>query len=170
MQKTAVGVMLAGFVLAFFSIEAFGMDLLIDAVGWLLVFNAARALAVWDKGFKPASWLALGLVGVSALQLFFMAGALALVLGVLRVAGQAALFLLLAGGFARLFAAGGQKRLAPVARAVFWLGAACCAAMLLPASVPAGLSLAAAVLLTCSQIFMVFLLFFACILPGSLLY
>ena len=161
MQKTAVGVMLAGFVLAFFSLYAFGLDLLIDAVGFLLVFNSARALAVWAAPFKPASAVALGLVAVAAAQLFFMSGVPAVVLGVLRGAGLAALYLLFSAGFAPLFGAGYQKRLAPIAKAVFWLAAA---GSLLALVWPLGM------VLTITQSFVLILLFFACILPDSLLY
>ena len=162
MQKTAVGVTLAGFVLAFFSLYAFGLDLLIDAVGFLLVFNGARALAVWAAPFKPASAVALGLVAVAAAQLFFVAGVPALVLGALRGVGLAVLYLLFAGGFATLFEAGRQKRLAAFAKAVFWLAAA---GSLLALVWPLG-----GVVLTVTQSFVLILLLFACILPDSLLY
>lgn len=169
MQKTAVGVMLAGFVFTFFALPAAGIDLLIDAVGFLFIFNAARALRGSGAAFGHAAACSVVLVAVAALQLLAGNG-LASVLGPVRAVGDAVLFVLLARGFGRLLAAGAQRRLAAPARAVFLFAAgAAVAGAALPALLPAAAVFCGIVVLV-SHIFILALLFFACILPGSLLY
>lgn len=101
MRKVSAGIILAGFVFVFFALPFAGIDLLIDAVGFLLIFNGVRPLARLNRAFRPCPALSLGLTAVAALQLF-TAGWAALCLGLLRAAGQAALCLLLGHGFCAL--------------------------------------------------------------------
>ena len=170
MQRTAVAIMLAGFIFTFFSLPFFGIDLFIDAVGFSLIFNAARALKSWQASFGKAAIAAMALVPLSALQLFFTAAPLALALALLRAAGEAALFYFLAFGFYALLDASKRKAPALAMRFVFYLAAVLtvCGA-LLPLALPAagwGLSIA----LTGCHILLSGSLLFACIFPKSLLY
>lgn len=120
MRRTAVGIILAGFVFIFVRIRLLGIDILIDAVGFLLLFNGARALlkigraeaaglladapagqAPAGLGLGAAQPCAIALVFVSALQLFLTGGALT-VMGLLRAVLEIALFLFLLRGFGPL--------------------------------------------------------------------
>lgn len=101
MRKTAILILLAGFVFTSFAVEAAGIDLLIDSVGFLLAFNGMRGLARAQPGFAPGGAVCLGLVAVSALQLF-CSGAVLAALSVARALGEAALYLLLLRGFWRM--------------------------------------------------------------------
>lgn len=123
MRKAAVGILLVGYVFVIFALPAFGIDLLIDAVGFLLIFNAARALRRTEPAFAFAPWVALALVVVSALQLF-LSGAALVALAILRGLGEGLLLGLLARGFGRMLAAEGKPRAAVLARAGLLLCAA----------------------------------------------
>lgn len=138
MRKTAIAIMLVGFVFAFFSVRLAGVDLLIDAVGFLLVFNGVRPLQKSLPGFGQSSWCALALVLVSALQLF-LGGFALLILGLLRSALEVALYLMLMGGFSRLLQAEGRGRALPLWRAAALLCAlaAVFSALLLFVTLPA---------------------------------
>lgn len=123
MRRTAVGILLAGFVFIFFIIPFMGIDLLIDAVGFLLLFNGARALQKIGRaeaegllpgtntgllppasfGFGAAQPLAIILVGLSAVQLFVgvstgMASGGGII-GIARAVLEILLFLSLLRGF-----------------------------------------------------------------------
>lgn len=123
MRKTAVGIILAGFLFIFIRLSFMGIDLLIDAVGFLLLFNGARALQKIGRaeaagllpvsganaageaarppatlGFGAAQICAIILIIVSALQLFLL-GVPGVVAGILRAAGETALLFFLLRGF-----------------------------------------------------------------------
>ncbi|MDL2254151.1 hypothetical protein LJC49_08835 [Ruminococcaceae bacterium OttesenSCG-928-I18] len=128
--RNAIGILLAGFVLALFTIELAGIDILLDAVGWLLVFNGVRPLERPEGGIGPRAALALGLVAVSALQLFFTEGMPAVVLAGARAGLEIVFFLLLIGLFRRILHKFGQSKTAGVmafllavnaVAAVFWV-------------------------------------------------
>lgn len=123
MRKTAQGIMLAGFVFVFFALPFAGVDLLIDAVGFLLVWNGLAALQKLDKTFGAAPLVCLALVAVAAAQLFFE-GAAAQVLRAVRVAGEVVLYWQMLKGFARQ----APKRAVPLPAWLFWCGFAVCAA------------------------------------------
>lgn len=148
MRRTALAIMLAGFAFTFFSIPAAGIDLLIDAVGFLLVFNSLRPLKKLWPAFGPSPWVCLFLVAVSALQLFFT-GEVSLVLTVLRAAGECLLFVFLARGLFAMARVTAHARLAPAVAACAALNAVGAAfSGLLPfMAVPA--AIAGAVLLAC---------------------
>jgi hypothetical protein len=101
MRKMALGIILAGCVFITFALYFAGIDLLIDAVGFLLILNGAHTLTKYGDRFGPCVPLCLGLVVVAALHLFF-GGAAGLVIGLARACGESALFLLLAHGLALL--------------------------------------------------------------------
>lgn len=125
MRRTAVGIILAGFLFIFVRLSFLGIDILIDAVGFLLIFNGARALQKIGRaqtdgllkpgatpvqepaplpatfGFGAAQGCAIALVFVSALQLF-LTGVPLTVLGILRAALEIALFAFLLRGFGPL--------------------------------------------------------------------
>ena len=122
--RNAVGILLAGFVFALFSFTVFGIDILLDAVGWLLVFNGVRPLERPEGGIGVRASLCLGLVVVSAVQLFFTGGAVALLLLGTRAALEVALFLLLISLFRNLLASYGRARLAAVLTGLLALSAA----------------------------------------------
>ena len=104
MRRNAVGIMLAGFVFALFAVQVGGIDLLLDAVGWLLVFNGLRPMERPGGGVGPRAALCLALVAVSAAQLFLTAGTPELVAYVARMALEAAFFLLMMLFFYRMLA------------------------------------------------------------------
>lgn len=102
-QKTAVAIALVGFVFAFLTVPFAGIDLLIDAVGYLLVFNGLHGLVKLHGtgALRAARAVAAILIAVCAVQLFFtgtVAGALALV----RHLAEAILFGCMAPGFYRV--------------------------------------------------------------------
>lgn len=76
MHRTAIGILLIGFVFIFFRLDFAGVDLLIDAVGFLLIFNGANALRRIEgkdgngKLFGCAVPLSVAMVATSAIQLF----------------------------------------------------------------------------------------------------
>lgn len=104
MRRTALIIMTAGFLflLDTASITVAGIDLLLDPVGFLLIFNAVRPLKKYGDRFGPCIPLSLALVALSAVQLFLTAGLAAAVVAALRYAGQGALLLCLALGLAAL--------------------------------------------------------------------
>ncbi len=109
--KIATGLILAGLVFVFFTVPFMGIDLLMDPVGFVFIFNGARALARLAQAaagpgggktaFGPAWVLALVLLALSLPQIFVAGGPAATVLGIARIVLQAALCLLLAAGFYR---------------------------------------------------------------------
>lgn len=109
MRKTALLILLVGFIFVSFSVPFMGIDLLLDPVGWLLVWNALRALRLKDRVIGASVPVALVLVPVSALQLFLATGTLSLVLALLQAGLEAALFLLMLRGFDALLTQQGAK-------------------------------------------------------------
>lgn len=101
MRKIAAWLVFSGLIFAFFSLPFAGTDLLIDAVGFLLVWNGVRALQKKDAVYGFAAACSLVLVGVAVLQLFLtsMGG---WVLAGLRLAAEGLLCWQLFAGFARL--------------------------------------------------------------------
>lgn len=129
--KTAVAILLAGFVFAFFQLPFAGIDLLLDPVGFLLVFNGANGLrklaGAEGRGFGPACGVALALVALTAVQLF-AGGAVADVLPALRGGLEAALFYLLYRGFAALLEGSGRPGGAVAVTVALWVSMAVAAA------------------------------------------
>jgi hypothetical protein len=123
MLPAAIGLMLAGFGFIFFTVTAGDLDILIDAVGFLLIFNGVLALRKTHKKlFGGACLLCLPLVAVACLQLFFIFGTAPLLLLGLRAVLEALLYLLLAISMGKAL---GEERyiLAPAARGAFLLNA-----------------------------------------------
>lgn len=114
--------MLAGFVFVFFALPFAGVDLLIDAVGFLLVWNGLAALQKLDKAYGAAPVVCLMLVAVSAAQLFFR-GTAGQALQAVRVVGELVLYWQMLKGFARC----APKRAVPLPARLFWCGLAVCA-------------------------------------------
>ncbi len=111
--RNAVIVMLAGFVFATFSLRVAGFDVLLDPVGWLLVFNGVRPIEKPGGGLGLRAILCLGLLALSAAQLFVAAEGVAIVLLLLRDVLEFLFFILLARPFGRLlesFELGRAKR------------------------------------------------------------
>ena len=93
MRKTAVVILSIGYVFTLFRVEVAGIDLLLDPVGWILVFNGLWGLGKREKGRFRAGWItSLGLVALSAAQLFVKQGRAVLFLAGLNSALQLALF------------------------------------------------------------------------------
>lgn len=120
MKKTAIMLMLVGLVFAFFTLPFSGIDLLIDAVGFLIVWNSLRALRLTSSAFATAAWLCLGLVGLSAAQLFSSGLAYTAVTN-LRLLLEVPFFLLLLKGFLSLASAAGLAKFRLPLLAVFSL-------------------------------------------------
>ncbi len=108
MRRTAILIMMVGFLFAYFSLEVAGIDLLIDAVGFLLVWNGVRVLARQENGFGFSGPVCLALVGICALQLFFD-GTVGQVLAVLRAVAEVVLYAMMLRGFWRALRTGGGK-------------------------------------------------------------
>lgn len=140
MRKTAILLILAGLVFAFFSLPFEGIDLLIDAVGFLLVWNGVRALQKQTGQFAFGPVCSGALVVVCAAALFVPAGLAANLLLLTRGVLEAALILFLMLGFGRLAKEAAQTldaALAKVAPGLFVAGwAVYLAAALLPGSLP----------------------------------
>lgn len=167
MRRIAIAVMLAGFLFTTLSIRAAGIDLLIDAVGFLLIFNAARWLAKLGDRFTPCIPLCLGLLAVAALQLFLQGTALA-VLGAVRAAGEAALYLLLWRGFASAPDMGGTPGRRAALAAVFGANAlAAAAAGLLALTGPAAAMGIAQNILLATHLALYGLLLWAAVISGD---
>lgn len=122
MRKVSIGLLLAGFVFLFVDIPFMGIDILLDAVGYIFIFNAARGLAALQPAFKPAIPCSIAMAlasafftiaaGVPALAPVAQAGGGALPSLVLSV-GDILLLLFLARGFSRL-ATGSASRAAAI--------------------------------------------------------
>ena len=122
MRRTAFLILLAGVIFVYFSIPFMGIDLLIDAVGFSLLFNAIRPLRKTRQGFAIADSLCLGLVLVSALQLLFF-GIPSIVLASLRALLETLVFCMLAGGLWQMLKRDNAPRLALSIKIIFGLGA-----------------------------------------------
>jgi hypothetical protein len=104
-HKTAMAIFLTGLVFSFFTAPAFGIDLLLDPVGFLLIFNAMntlRKLAGGNVGagyFKVAMFISIALILLSTVPIFFdgEVGQAALTL---RPALETVLFAMLLLGYA----------------------------------------------------------------------
>lgn len=118
MRKTAILILLAGFVFVFYSLEFMGVDLLIDAVGWLMVWNGVRALHKRDGVFRLSVIFSLMLVPISALQLFFT-GPVVFLLWALRYACELLFYFTMMQGFCRLLCTENRQKNTPLVRAVF---------------------------------------------------
>lgn len=165
MRKTALAIMLVGFVFVFFSIPLAGIDLLIDAVGFLLIFNGVRPLEKTLPGFGKASWCAILLTVLAAVQLFF-GGTVYLVLSLLRAAGEVLLFLWMMRGFARMLQSENRARLAQLTYAAFALNIAASAlvAVMLFVTLP---TLAMAIVLAAVHLLLLALLVRLALLPAT---
>lgn len=122
MSTAAIGLMVAGFLFTFYSIPVAGVDILIDAVGYLLLFNAAGALKKLGerRHFKLAPALSFLLVLYSAVQMFLYGGT-AVLAGVPRALLELLLFLSLGRGFGRQLVEDNERLMVPavLCRAVF---------------------------------------------------
>lgn len=101
MRKTATLLILVGLLFTTLTLPFSGIDLLLDPVGFLLIFNGARPLAKYGDRFGPCVPLSILLIAASAVQLF-LTGTPLVVAGLLRALAEAALYLLLLRGYARL--------------------------------------------------------------------
>lgn len=70
MRKASIILILGGFVFVLFSAPLLGLDLLIDAVGYLFIWNGLRMLQKESPFFRLAIFFALILTGVAAVHLF----------------------------------------------------------------------------------------------------
>lgn len=113
MRKTATLLVVAGFGFAFITVwlPSMGIDLLIDAVGYLLVWNGLRALQARDKVYGFAPYVALALVGITTAQLM-VRGTMIPVLSLVRPLAEALLFWQLFWGLRRI-ARAEQRRSLP---------------------------------------------------------
>ncbi len=68
----AVAVMFFGFLFVLFTLPFMGLDLLIDAVGWVLIFNGVRVLERPNGGAGKTAIVCLILCVISGLQLFLL--------------------------------------------------------------------------------------------------
>lgn len=129
MRRTAVGILLAGFVFIFFQLEFAGVDLLIDAVGFLLIFNSAHALRKIEgrdtegKLFGYPVPFAVALIVVSGVFLF-AGGVFATILTVLRGVLEIGLFVSLQVAFLVLLRRRAQNLLAYLSSTALLLSAA----------------------------------------------
>lgn len=123
MRKPAIALLLAGAVFTVFTVPFAGIDLFIDAVGFLLMFNALRALRLLEPGFGPGAFLCLVLVPVAALQLF-LGGVAGAALWLLRGLAAGVLCLLMARGFGCMLEKEYGPRPALAARVLLCLAAA----------------------------------------------
>ncbi len=123
MRKTAVLLIVFGLIFVFFRVEAFGIDLLMDAAGYILVFNGVRALHKAYGGFGISPVLCLVLVPVTAAQLF-LSGVPLVVVSLVRVAPEMSLFCMMAAGFFKLAKAQGRAALGGCTFALFLAAAA----------------------------------------------
>ncbi len=71
----AIVVLCAGLLFVFFSIQFMGIDLLIDAVGWVLIFNGIRILERPGGGIGPKAALCI-VLAVAGGALLFLKGML----------------------------------------------------------------------------------------------
>lgn len=99
MYKVPVALILAGFLVVFLSLPLLGTDLLIDAVGFLLIFNGLLPLQKQTHLFALAPATSLALVIVASAQLF-AGGWFAGLLAILRFILQTALYIQMLRGFA----------------------------------------------------------------------
>lgn len=106
----ALGLVAVGLGFAFFAIDFMGVDLLIDAVGFLIAYNGLRVLKKLCPGFAGSDILCIGLVALAALQLF-LGGTALWVAGILRPLAECALFALMLRGFAQLLPRGRRPAL-----------------------------------------------------------
>ncbi|NLW79961.1 MAG: hypothetical protein GXY32_11225 [Ruminococcaceae bacterium] len=164
MRRTALAIMLVGFVFVFFSIPLAGVDLLIDAVGFLLVFNGARPLEKTMPGFGKASWCAIALTVVSAAQLF-LGGTVYLVLSLLRAAGEVLLFLWLMRGLTQMLKKESRLRLVPLTYGAFTLNMATSALVAVMLFVPLP-ALAMGIVLAVVHVLLLALLLRLALLPA----
>lgn len=129
LRRTATGIILAGYIFAVFRVSFGGVDLLIDAVGYLLVFNGAKALRKRNGKFAGAPVMALGLVVVAAIQMFAL-GMMALVLAMLRCVADVLLYLFLQRGYVADLAGDGWHWESGLFRVAFGVNALAQAAQL----------------------------------------
>ncbi len=98
MRKIACLLAAFGFAFAFFTLRAFGIDLLIDAVGFVLAANAMRAFRRFWGGFPGAAALCFALAALAVAGIFVFGTAFSTVV-VLRAVGECFLFGIMAAGF-----------------------------------------------------------------------
>lgn len=70
MKKRYTLLLLAGFVCVFYTLPMFNVDILIDGLGFLFIFMAARGLGRLYPAFGLASLFSFALAGVAFVQLF----------------------------------------------------------------------------------------------------
>lgn len=165
MRRVTAGLMAAGFVFVFFSIPVAGVDILIDAVGFLLVFNGLRPLAKLHPHFRFSPAVSLFLVVVTAAQLFLPAS-LARTATIMRAAGETSLYILIANGYGRSFLAGGKPGQAAFSGGIFTLCAVATAAFVV--SFLSGTFTAATnTILVICHILVLCVLLWLCLLPKN---
>lgn len=120
MYKTPTVLVLVGFAVVYFTIPFLGIDILIDAVGFLLVFNGLLALKRQQRLFLFAPQCSMVLVVAAAAQLF-ASGWLLMALGICRVIAECVLYWQMMRGFKGLAVGAGVAVLAKTAYVVLGL-------------------------------------------------
>ncbi len=98
-QSIALGMMCVGLGFAYFGLLFNGVDLLIDAVGYLLVFNALRALKKIQHRFAGGDVIA-GILTVVALAQLFVYGTMLFFVMLIRGILELVLYIVLFCGLA----------------------------------------------------------------------
>lgn len=125
MQRIALLVIFSGFCFAYLTIPFAGIDLLIDAVGFLVVFNGLRFLGkLYQPHFRGGKLASLVLVVVSALQLFLKEGLAAGTLAYVRAGMEVLLYFYLLLAFWAVLGQIGRPRLRGALAAVLGLAIA----------------------------------------------
>lgn len=104
MRKTAVAIILLGLLFANCTLLFSGIDLLIDAVGFLLIWNGVSALQKVDHVYGKSSVTSIILLVLSIAQLFFTnpQSIIFMILFLLRVCAEGILCWQVINGFCKL--------------------------------------------------------------------
>lgn len=104
MRKTAVAIILFGLLFANVTLLFSGIDLLIDAVGFLLVWNGIVALQKVDPVYGKSSITSMVLVVLAVAQLFFTdaQSTIFMILFLLRIVAEGILCWQVLNGFGKL--------------------------------------------------------------------
>lgn len=104
MRKTAVAIILLGLLFANFTLLFSGIDLLIDAVGFLLIWNGVSALQKVDPVYGKSGVISIALVVISIAQLFLTntQSIIFMILFLLRICAEGILCWQVTVGFSKL--------------------------------------------------------------------
>lgn len=105
MLPSALALIIVGLIFAYFPIMVADIDMLIDAVGFLLAYNGIRALRRTNEGFFGiCSKLCLSLVPIAIAQLFLLYGVPRIALLVARFIFEGLLYFALARSMGKVLA------------------------------------------------------------------